>query len=250
MAPGSSQGTGKKNSAIHRPSRTSTPVPAPATQQSSLPPERNYDPDFLNSRVILFDNLAIDDIVDHGAASAAVPDSKVIDAVLEKLKSLSGIMEKRSTFYDRGMRYLADERKKRPESYDNVRGDSEHEGKRSKHKRKKGSDSQAPHDGKPLCLAIPCPIQTTPKILAIAPLALWQAASGIFNTGPASLPESALTDRSPYRAIITKRIQTKALPRSRLSKLFVVARRGSFAVGDGRRRQGQEGGRRRIVVKL
>ncbi|KAK5992653.1 Chromatin-remodeling complexes subunit NGG1-like protein [Cladobotryum mycophilum] len=146
MAPVSGQkGTGKKNSAaMQKQSRNSTPVPPPT---SSLPPQEFYDPDYLNTRVILFANLAYDDLVDQGASNAPVPDSRSIDAMLEKLKSLVGIMEKRSAFYDRGMRHLADERKKRPDEYDRMRIDGEQEGKKPKHKRKKGSDSLAPHDG-------------------------------------------------------------------------------------------------------
>ncbi|KJZ71622.1 hypothetical protein HIM_09016 [Hirsutella minnesotensis 3608] len=138
MPPGSSQaGPGKKNAGLPKPSRTSTPVPA------SLPPQEFYDPDYLNTRVILFQNLTYDDLVDSGASNATVPDSRSVDAMLDKLKSLVNIMEKRSTFYDRGMRHLADERKKRPDDYD----PGEHEGKRTKHKRKKASESLAPGDG-------------------------------------------------------------------------------------------------------
>lgn len=145
MAPGSSQaGSGKKNTAaMPKQSRNSTPAPAPP---ASLPPQEFYDPDYLNTRVILFRNLSYDDLVDQSAVNATVPDSRSVDAMLEKLKNLVSIMEKRSTFYDRGMRHLADERKKRPEDYD-MRMDGEQESKRSKHKRKKGSDSQA-QDGK------------------------------------------------------------------------------------------------------
>ncbi|KAM4058603.1 histone acetyltransferases subunit 3 domain-containing protein [Hirsutella rhossiliensis] len=135
--PGQS-GPGKKNAGLPKQSRNSTPAPAPA----SLPPQEFYDPDYLNTRVILFQNLKYDDLVDQGASNATVPDSKSVDAMLDKLKSLVNIMEKRSTFYDRGMRHLADERKKRPDDYDHV----EPEGKRTKHKRKKGSESLAPGD--------------------------------------------------------------------------------------------------------
>ncbi|OAQ68382.1 histone acetyltransferase subunit 3-like protein [Pochonia chlamydosporia 170] len=144
MAPGSSQaGSGKKNTAaMPKQSRNSTPAPAPP---ASLPPQEFYDPDYLNTRVILFRNLSYDDLVDQSAVNATVPDSRSVDAMLEKLKNLVSIMEKRSTFYDRGMRHLADERKKRPEDYD-MRMDGEQESKRSKHKRKKGSDSQAQDD--------------------------------------------------------------------------------------------------------
>lgn len=114
-------------------SRNSTPAPS-----SSLPPEEFYDPDYLNTRVILFPNLTYEDVVDQGASNATVPDSRTVDAMLEKLKHLTNVMEKRSTFYDRGMRYLADERKKRPDDFDRPHdGD---EGKKSKHKRKKGFD--------------------------------------------------------------------------------------------------------------
>ncbi|RDA86830.1 hypothetical protein CP532_1402 [Ophiocordyceps camponoti-leonardi (nom. inval.)] len=142
MPPGSSQaGPGKKNAAVPKQSRNSTPPP------SSLPPQEFYDPDYLNTRVILFNNLTYDDLVDQGAYNATVPDSKSVDAMLEKLKSLISIMEKRSTFYDRGMRHLADERKKRPDEYEQARPENEPpDGKKSKHKRKKGSESLAPGD--------------------------------------------------------------------------------------------------------
>jgi transcriptional adapter 3 len=140
MGPGSTQaGSGKKNTAaMPKQSRNSTPAPAPP---ASLPPQEFYDPDYLNTRVILFRNLSYDDLVDQSAVNAMVPDSKSVDAMLEKLKNLANIMEKRSTFYDRGMRHLADERKKRPDDYA-VLVDGEQEGKKSKHKRKKGSDPQ------------------------------------------------------------------------------------------------------------
>lgn len=144
MAPGSGQtGTGKKNAGMPKQSRNSTPAPS-----ASLPPQEFYDPDYLNTRVILFDNLAYEDLVDHGASNATVPDSKSVDVMLEKLKSLVNIMEKRTTFYDRGMRYLADERKRRPDDYDRMHADGEHESKKSKHKKKKGSESLAPQDEK------------------------------------------------------------------------------------------------------
>ncbi|RSL44632.1 hypothetical protein CEP53_011137 [Fusarium sp. AF-6] len=144
MPPGSSQkGTGKKNSAaIQKQSRNTTPAPV-AT--ASLPPQDVYDPDYLNTRVILFRNLTYDDMVDQSASNATIPDSKSLDGMIERLKSLSNIMEKRSTFYDRGMRHLADERKKRPDDYAG-RADGEQEGKRPKHKRKK-PDTLAPQGG-------------------------------------------------------------------------------------------------------
>lgn len=146
MPPAAGQkGTSKKNaSALPKPSRNSTPVPVPT---SSLPPQEFYDPDYLNTRVILFPNLTYDDLVDPGAFNATVPDSKSVDAMLEKLKSLVNIMEKRSTFYDRGMRYLADERKRRPDDFDRMRVDGDQDSKKSKHKRKKGSDTLLPSEG-------------------------------------------------------------------------------------------------------
>lgn len=150
MPPGSSQkGTGnKKNAAaMQKQSRNTTPAPAAPISTASLPPQEFYDPDYLNTRVILFRNLTYDDIVDQSASLATVPDSKSLDGMIERLKSLYSIMEKRSTFYDRGMRYLADERKKRPDDFDRGRAEGEKEGKRPKHKRKKGSDTLAPQDG-------------------------------------------------------------------------------------------------------
>ncbi|KAG6004937.1 hypothetical protein E4U21_000606 [Claviceps maximensis] len=142
MAPGSSHvGSGKKNTAaMPKQSRNSTPAPAPS---ASLPPQEFYDPDYLNTRVILFKtNLSYEDLVDSSAVNAMVPDSKSVDAMLEKLKNLVNIMEKRSTFYDRGMRHLADERKKRPDDYD-IRMEGDQEIKKSKSRRKKATESQA-----------------------------------------------------------------------------------------------------------
>ncbi|KAK7404141.1 Transcriptional regulator [Neonectria punicea] len=146
MPPGPGQkGTSKKNSAaMQKQSRNTTPAPAAGT--ASLPPQEFYDPEYLNTRVILFRNLTYDDLVDQSASNATVPDSKSLDGMIERLKSLTNIMEKRSTFYDRGMRHLADERKKRPDDYDRGRADGEQEGKRPKHKRKK-TDALAPPDG-------------------------------------------------------------------------------------------------------
>lgn len=141
MPPGPSQkGTGKKNSAaMPKQSRNTTPAPVGT---ASLPQHEFYDPDFLSARIILFRNLTYDDLVDHSASNATVPDSKSLDGMIERLKNLTNIMEKRSAFYDRGMRYLADERKKRPDNY--AGQDGEQEGKRPKHKRKKTDALAAP----------------------------------------------------------------------------------------------------------
>ncbi|KAF7548982.1 hypothetical protein G7046_g8492 [Stylonectria norvegica] len=149
MPPGPAQkGVGKKNAAaMQKQSRNTTPAPAAPATSASLPPQDFYDPDYLNTRVILFRNLTYDDLVDQSASNATVPDSKSLDGMIERLKSLSNIMEKRSAFYDRGMRYLADERKKRPDDYDRGRVDGEQEGKRPKHKKKKGPDTLAPQEG-------------------------------------------------------------------------------------------------------
>lgn len=137
MPPGSSQGgSGKKGAgvAMPKPSRNSTPVPA----STSLPPQEAYDPDYLQTRVMLIPNLKYDDIVDPASASAAVPDPRSVDSILAKLTTLADLVEKRSTFYDRGMRFLSDERKKYPDAY------GEQEDKPRKHKRKKVTDSLAP----------------------------------------------------------------------------------------------------------
>uniref|UniRef100_A0A8H7N7S8 Uncharacterized protein n=1 Tax=Bionectria ochroleuca TaxID=29856 RepID=A0A8H7N7S8_BIOOC len=114
MPLGSGQkGTGKKNAAaMQKQSRTSTPVPPPT---ASLPAQEAYDPDFLNARVILFQNaLSYDDLIDANMSNVTVPDSRSVDAMLAKLKDLVDVMEKRSSFYDRGMRFLADDVKNDP----------------------------------------------------------------------------------------------------------------------------------------
>lgn len=216
MALGSSHaGPGKKNTAaMPKPSRNSTPAPAPP---ASLPPQEFYDPDYLNTRVILFkNNLSYEDLVDQSAVYATVPDSKSVDAMLEKLKNLVNIMEKRSTFYDRGMRHLADERKKRPDDYD-MRVDAEQEGKRSKHKRKKGSEAQT-QDGMRLpSIAGPEHLRDRPTYHATC------------------LRNHLLLTGSVYRSIIPcERCEAKALS-SGLCELVIIARGCGISVGDGRR---------------
>ncbi|KAG6118904.1 hypothetical protein E4U14_006151 [Claviceps sp. LM454 group G7] len=144
IAPGSSHvGPNKKNpAAMPKPSRNSTPAPAP-TPASSLPAQEFYDPEYLDTRVILFKrNLSYEDLVDQSAVNAMVPDSKSVDAMLEKLKNLVNVMEKRATFYDRGMRNLAEDRKKRTENLE-ISLDVEPEGKRTKVRRKRAADAQA-----------------------------------------------------------------------------------------------------------
>ncbi len=210
MAPGSSQkGTGKKNAALAKQSRNSTPAPA-----SSLPPEEFYDPDYLNTRVILFPNLTYEDVVDQGASNATVPDSKTVDAMLEKLKHLTNVMEKRSTFYDRGMRYLADERKKRPDDFDRMHVDGD-EGKKPKSKRKKGGDDVG--NGK--------------------------TASSHPHT-PTNQPRryrNANHHRAPNRSVIaSQRFKTQTFAR-RLRKLVAVPECPCVPRRNGRRRQDQEG---------
>ncbi|VUC21243.1 unnamed protein product [Clonostachys rosea] len=144
MPLGSGQkGTGKKNAAaMQKQSRTSTPVPPPT---ASLPAQEAYDPDFLNARVILFQNsLSYDDLIDANMSNVTVPDSRSVDAMLAKLKDLVDVMEKRSSFYDRGMRFLADERKKRPDDYAADDHDTGKRPKNPKKNRNRNSDTLAP----------------------------------------------------------------------------------------------------------
>lgn len=136
MPPGSgNKGTGKKNSAVanmQKQSRNTTPAPA----ASSLPPEEPYDPDYLQSRVMLFGNINFEHIVDSSASNMPSLDARGVNTMLDKLKSLMDSMEKRSAFYDRGMRFLALERKGRIDDF------GEAETKKTKHKRKKNPDSK------------------------------------------------------------------------------------------------------------
>ena len=138
MAPGNSQkGTNKKNLAsAPKISRTSTPAPAPA----SLPPQVQYDPEFLVSRVITLRDVAFDDLVDQGSTTNGVPELRAVDSMLQKLDELTKITEIRSSFYDRGMRHLVEERKRRPAD------EPEPPESKRKAKRKKGAETLAPGD--------------------------------------------------------------------------------------------------------
>jgi transcriptional adapter 3 len=64
---------------------------------------------FLELTMNPFPFITYEDVVD--TTSTSVPDSKTLDGILEKLKSLLESAETRSAVYDRGMRLLAQKRK-------------------------------------------------------------------------------------------------------------------------------------------
>lgn len=116
MPPASSQkGTGKKGGAAavrQQPrSRNTTPSSLPPT--ASLPPIETQDTETLDLRFDVFRNLTYEDLVDSGATTAVIPDSKALDGIVARLQRLGESIEKRGNYCDRGMRLLAANRRTR-----------------------------------------------------------------------------------------------------------------------------------------
>jgi transcriptional adapter 3 len=116
MPPASSQkGTGKKGGAAavrQQPrSRNTTPSSLPPT--ASLPPIETQETETLDLRFDVFRNLTYEDLVDSGASTAVIPDSKALDGIVARLQRLGESIEKRGNYCDRGMRLLAANRRTR-----------------------------------------------------------------------------------------------------------------------------------------
>lgn len=116
MPPASSQkGTGKKGGAAavrQQPrSRNTTPSSLPPT--ASLPPIETQETETLELRFDVFRNLTYEDLVDSGASTAVIPDSRALDGIVTRLQRLGESIEKRGNYCDRGMRLLAANRRTR-----------------------------------------------------------------------------------------------------------------------------------------
>jgi transcriptional adapter 3 len=115
--PGSSQkGTGKKGGAgaiRQQPrSRNTTPSSAlPAT--ANLPPIEVQETETLELKFDVFRDLTYEDLVDSGASSALIPDSKALDGIKARLERLAKIIDDRNNYCDRGMRLLAQSKRDR-----------------------------------------------------------------------------------------------------------------------------------------
>lgn len=119
MPPASSQkGTGKKGGAgaIRQQPRSRNTTPS---SSSTLPPTANLPPieiqetETLELKFDVFRNLTYEDLVDSGASSALIPDSKALDGIKARLERLAEVIERRSNYCDRGMRLLANNKRER-----------------------------------------------------------------------------------------------------------------------------------------
>lgn len=161
MPPASSQkGTGKKGaSAIARQrSRNTTPssVPIPA----SLPPIETKQTEYLDLNYDSIRNILYEDVVDQNASSSHMPDSKSIDGIVSRFQKLNEMIEKRSSFCDRGMRLLvsalrqrmdevAAERSREEERLRREAAEDEERARKANKankKKRKAADTLAPHD--------------------------------------------------------------------------------------------------------
>lgn len=151
MPPVSSQkGTGKKGGAgaiRQQPrSRNTTPSAVPPST-ANLPAIEVSELETLSLRFDLFRNITFEDLVDQGASTALIPDSRALDGIVSRLKRLGELIDKREEFCDKGMRLLAANRKTRMDEMAAERGqederrqreaeDEERERKATKKKRK------------------------------------------------------------------------------------------------------------------
>ncbi|CAG8955660.1 hypothetical protein HYFRA_00010924 [Hymenoscyphus fraxineus] len=118
--PPSQKGTGKKGrDARQSRSRNSTPNLTGAS--SSVPPAESGETALLElSRASFFTSDNVADV------SSAIPSSKDLEALAEKLQKLVAAIELRGATCDRGMRMLAKLRKERLEEIESDRRDEEH----------------------------------------------------------------------------------------------------------------------------
>lgn len=151
------KGTGKKNagSIARQRSRNTTPSSIPPT--ASLPPIETVETEYLDLKFELFRNITYEDIMDSAAASA-IPDSRSLDGTLTRLQRLLETVEQRGTYYDRGMRLLAQNRKTRMDEMAAERGreeerlrreaDDEERERRANKKKRKAPDHPSAPSGK------------------------------------------------------------------------------------------------------
>ncbi|KAJ2902831.1 hypothetical protein MKZ38_000025 [Zalerion maritima] len=114
MPPPGTKGMGKKGAgAISRQrSRNTTPISLPPPSSAKLPPTEEVDTEYLQvaAKLHLFRPITYDDLVDSTPASAPIPDSRTLDAVITRLKEFGELIEKRSLFSDFAMRAIAQAR--------------------------------------------------------------------------------------------------------------------------------------------
>ncbi|CAJ2500547.1 Uu.00g034000.m01.CDS01 [Anthostomella pinea] len=152
MPPAPSQkGTGKKASGVVRQrSRNTTPMSGPPPSASIIPPVELLETEFLDLKLESIRNISYDDLVDSSASNAVIPDSKCLDGLINRLGKLNEIIERRGTWCDKGMRLVADHRKKLYDDMatgsrrDENRSECPEGEKRANKKKRKANDNLAP----------------------------------------------------------------------------------------------------------
>lgn len=80
---------------------------------ANLPPIEVRETETLELRFDVFRDLTYEDLVDAGASSALIPDSKALDGIKARLERLAKIIDDRNSYCDRGMRLLAQSKRDR-----------------------------------------------------------------------------------------------------------------------------------------
>jgi transcriptional adapter 3 len=195
MPPASSQkGTGKKGGAgaIRQQPRSRNTTPSSLPPAASLPPIETQETEILELRFDVFRNLTYEDLVDSGASTALIPDSRALDGIVTRLQRLGESIEKRGNYCDRGMRLLASSRRMRmdemaaegrreDERRQREAEDEERERKANKKKRK-ATESLAPQATNIGQSNLPCATihsySPLPFFLSVRPLGSFLALPG------------------------------------------------------------------------
>lgn len=129
------KGTGKKARDAARQSRSRNTTPSLGGASSSVPPADAGYTALLELPISQF--RTSDEIVE--SHSSAIPTSKELEALLERLQRLVQIVEIRSNVCDKGMRMLAKARKDRAEDAETERRDEE---QRERNKREAAEEEE------------------------------------------------------------------------------------------------------------
>jgi transcriptional adapter 3 len=154
MPPAPSQkGTGKKASGGKaQRSRNTTPMsslPTGTNATSTIPPVELLESELLDVKYEYLRNILYDDIIDQNTSNAVIPDSKTLDALVQKLQKLEDLIDRRGSWCDKAMRLLVIEKRghvdEPPPAPSRKEASQEGENKPNKKKRKP-NENLAPGD--------------------------------------------------------------------------------------------------------
>lgn len=145
-------GIGKKGAGAmaRQRSRNTTPLSSIPPPSASLPAIEEFDTEYLEvaAKLHLFRPITYDDLVDPTPSSTPIPDSRTLEAVIQRLKQFGELIEKRSKFSDFAVRAIGQARSHELQaaSHSEPAGQKGTVTKKAKHNKRK-ADEQLP-DGR------------------------------------------------------------------------------------------------------